>query len=316
MLGYSDGSIYITTTSGLAPYVFSWTGPSGFTATTEDISGLKAGPYTLLITDANSCTATETINITEPGKLNMIITLSSSTAGGYNINCAGDSTGTIEIVPVNNVRNVSYLWSDGNTSDTRTKLASGSYSIIITDSNICHADSTISLSEPDSLKLVFDISQPWCPDKPDGEIRLTPTGGVMGTDYTYLWSDNSTDRDILNVTSGWYSVTVSDLNNCSVRDSVNIEAQNQTCLIIPNAISPNGDLINDVWNIGLSDLYPEIEIKIFNRWGELIWNSEKGYPQPWDGRSRGSMLPIDSYHYIIDLHNGTKPLIGNVTIVR
>jgi len=139
---------------------------------------------------------------------------------------------------------------------------------------------------------------------------------VMGTDYTYLWSDNSTDRDILNVTSGWYSVTVSDLNNCSVRDSVNIEAQNQTCLIIPNAISPNGDLINDVWNIGLSDLYPEIEIKIFNRWGELIWNSEKGYPQPWDGRSRGSMLPIDSYHYIIDLHNGTKPLIGNVTIVR
>jgi gliding motility-associated-like protein len=59
-----------------------------------------------------------------------------------------------------------------------------------------------------------------------------------------------------------------------------------------------------------------MEIKIFNRWGELLWRSEKGYPHPWDGRSNGSLLPIDSYHYIIDLHNGSKLMIGNVTIVR
>jgi gliding motility-associated-like protein len=91
---------------------------------------------------------------------------------------------------------------------------------------------------------------------------------------------------------------------------------NETCLIIPNAISPNDDLINDVWNIGLIELYPQMEIKIFNRWGESIWRSEKGYPQPWDGKSKGSPLPIDSYHYIIDLHNGSRPLVGNVTIVK
>jgi len=66
----------------------------------------------------------------------------------------------------------------------------------------------------------------------------------------------------------------------------------------------------------MKELYPAIEIKIFNRWGELIWKSEKGYPDPWDGRSRGRILPIDSYHYIIDLHNGTKPLIGSITIVK
>jgi gliding motility-associated-like protein len=90
----------------------------------------------------------------------------------------------------------------------------------------------------------------------------------------------------------------------------------KTCLNIPNAISPNHDGFNDVWNIGLTELYPNLEIKIFNRWGEIVWRSEKGYPHPWDGTSNGSPLPVDSYHYIIDLHNGSKPTLGSVTILR
>ena len=85
---------------------------------------------------------------------------------------------------------------------------------------------------------------------------------------------------------------------------------------MPNAISPNGDRINDVWNIDLLYLYPDVDIKIFNRWGETIWVSAKGYPIPWDGTSKGRELPIDSYHYVIDLNNGTKPIIGSVTIIK
>ncbi|MDP3002317.1 MAG: gliding motility-associated C-terminal domain-containing protein, partial [Bacteroidales bacterium] len=284
--------------------------------TTKNISDLKAGQYNLLITDSNYCTATETINLTEPGKLGMTFTLSSSTAGGFNINCAGDSTGYIDIEPLNQVKTVDYLWDDGIFGKTRMNLSAGDYSVIITDENNCYADSTITLTEPDPMKLVFDISQPFCPDKPDGEIRLNVTGGVMGTDYSYKWSDNSTGRNVSNILKGFYKVSVKDLNGCSIKDSVIIEPLNETCLIIPDAISPNGDLINDVWNIGMIELYPGMEIKIFNRWGEIIWRSEKGYPQPWDGKSNGSSLPIDSYHYIIDLHNGSKPFVGNVTIVR
>ena len=87
-------------------------------------------------------------------------------------------------------------------------------------------------------------------------------------------------------------------------------------LSISKAFSPNGDLINDVWNIGNAGLYPDMEITIYNRWGQQIWKSARGYPIPWDGRSRGADLPIDSYHYLIDLHNGTGPIIGTVTIVR
>jgi gliding motility-associated-like protein len=101
-----------------------------------------------------------------------------------------------------------------------------------------------------------------------------------------------------------------------------VRPKNEICLTIPEAFSPNEDLINDTWdiaayneNIDLSDLYPNIVIKIFNRWGQKLWESEPGYPEPWDGRSNGVKLPIDSYHYTIDLGNGSKLIIGNTTIV-
>jgi gliding motility-associated-like protein len=315
--GLSNGSIDIIPTSGKAPYIFNWQKIGDpFTAATEDISGLGAGLYSLLITDDNLCIATDTIEITEPGELDINFVLSHSTAGEYEINCAGTNTGSIDVVPVNHVGSVSYIWSDGTSTQNRQNLFAGDYSLIIKDSNNCLADSTVTLREPDSLKLELSVSPPWCSDKPDGSISLTVSGGVIGTDYTYKWSDNSTNRDITDIVGGMYRVTVTDLNGCSIKDSVLVEPQQETCLIIPNAISPNGDDINDVWNIGLKELYPNIEIKIFNRWGKLIWRSEKGYPQPWDGRSNGKALPIDSYHYIIDYNNNRKPLIGNVTIVR
>jgi gliding motility-associated-like protein len=313
----ANGSIQVTPTSGQSPYIYNWTGPNGFTASTKDLTNLLAGKYTLLITDNNSCTTTEIIDLSEPGKLSMTVNLSSSIAGGYNINCAGEKNGSIDIIPVNQVKTVSYLWSDGNYGSARINLSAGEYNVIITDSNNCTADSTISITEPDSLKLVFNIiKQPYCPDRPDGEVRLNVSGGVRGTDYSYKWSDNSTGSSITNLSAGIYSVTVTDMNNCSLNDSLIVEALHESCLSIPNAISPNGDLINDVWNIGMVDMYPELVVKIFNRWGELLWTSGKGYPVPWDGRSNGRDLQIDSYHYIIDLHNGSKPIIGTVTIVR
>jgi gliding motility-associated-like protein len=315
--GQANGSINIDPVSGLAPFIYSWSGPQGFTSSAKDISDLIAGSYNLRITDSNFCTVTETINITEPGNLGIInFNLSKSIAGGFNINCAGDSTGWIDVQPINQVKTIEYLWSDGIFGKTRRNLPAGNYSVIVTDANNCYAASSITLIEPDPIKVNFNITPPFCPDLPDGELRLSVTGGVIGTDYSYRWSNNSTGRNLLRIPEGLYSVTVSDLNGCSIKDSIKVDPVNKACLIIPNAISPNNDLINDVWNIGLIELYPQVEISIFNRWGQPLWKSEKGYPIPWDGKSNGVNLPIDSYHYIIDLHNGSRPIIGNVTIVR
>jgi gliding motility-associated-like protein len=314
--GLADGSIKIIPVTGKNPYAFNWTGPGTFVSNSQNISGLSAGQYNLQITDSNLCTSTGTFKLTQPGKLSMQINTSSSVHGPYNLNCAGDSTARINITPVNGVGAVNYLWADGATSKIRSGLPAGKYSVIITDQNYCNADTSIVLTQPDSIKITSAVKQAFCPDSPDGEIRLTVKGGVIVSDYSYRWSDNSTTQNLTNIIKGLFIVTVTDANDCSAIDSILMKTLHSTCLMIPNAISPNGDNINDVWNIGKIELYPNAEVTIFNRWGETLWRSEKGYPQPWDGRNKGALLPIDSYYYIIDLHNGTRPVSGNITIIR
>ena len=316
-LGMSNGYINIDITAGTPPYMFSWTGPDGFNATTRNISGLKAGAYTVHITDNLGCETTQTFNLSEPdNQLGINISVSSSLDGRYNINCTGDRTGYIDIEPVNNIGRVEYLWSDGLFGKTRNNLQAGRYNVIITDSNGCSTSSSVTLTEPDPLKINFIVTKPYCPDTNDGSIDTEVRGGVVAGNYNYQWSNNSVNSSLANINIGWYSLTIEDFNGCIAKDSVKVDPQNRACLVIPNAISPNDDLINDVWNIQNIHLYPEAEVRIFNRWGNIVWVSEKGYPRPWDGTREGRVLPVDSYHYIIDLHNGDKPIIGTITIVR
>ena len=63
-------------------------------------------------------------------------------------------------------------------------------------------------------------------------------------------------------------------------------------------------------------LYPDAEIKIFTRWGKLIYNAKNLNVNQWDGTLKGKPLPVDSYYYILDLGDGTTPLAGNITIIR
>ncbi|MGM0529629.1 MAG: gliding motility-associated C-terminal domain-containing protein, partial [Bacteroidota bacterium] len=312
--GKNDGFINITMTSGDGPYVFSWTGPDGFTSDESSIDQLYAGEYIITVEDNNYCTVTDTTIMTQPDSLIMNLDISVSNDGGFNINCYGDSTGSIDVIPVNSVGDVDFFWTDGNMQANRTGLPAGTYGVMIVDENYCSVDTVVTLTQPDSISITAEIVQPFCKDMPDGEITILPAGGIPA--YSYLWFDNSTSNYKDNVAAGEYWIEVTDANGCSIRDTIVVTSEQEVCISIPNAISPNGDNINDFWNIELIELYPEAEVRIFNRWGELVWASEKGYPQPWDGTSNGRRLPVDSYHYIINLHDGTKPVIGDVTIIR
>jgi gliding motility-associated-like protein len=84
---------------------------------------------------------------------------------------------------------------------------------------------------------------------------------------------------------------------------------------IPNAFTPNGDGVNDEWNIKSLIDYPQSILSVYNRYGSLVYQS-KGYPKPWDGTYHGSQVPVGTYYYIIDLKNGTSKLSGYVTVLR
>jgi gliding motility-associated-like protein len=86
-------------------------------------------------------------------------------------------------------------------------------------------------------------------------------------------------------------------------------------ITIPNTFTPNGDGINDTWDIKNIDGYPNCTVNIYNRWGAKVFSSI-GYGKPWDGRYNGGNLPVGTYYYIIDLKNSSKALASFVTIIR
>jgi gliding motility-associated-like protein len=314
-LGYSDGWLKIIPLTGVPPYNYSWTGPDGYTAASDSIFGLKEGTYIVTVTDGHNCVLTEPTTLVSPGQISMILDIGLSNGGANNINCIGTATGRVNITPVNAAGTTSYLWSDGGAGASRTDLRAGNNEVIITDANGCTADTVMTLTEPDSLLITFTWVDPFCPESTDASINTDVTGGEEG--YNFTWNNGMSSAEITGLMAGLYKVVVTDFNGCTVTDSLTLAPVNEICVGIPNIFSPDGDGINELWNITRMTLYPEAEVIVMNRWGEMVWKSEKGYPEPWDGRaSNGKALPMDSYHYAIDLHNGEKPIVGHISIVR
>ena len=110
-----------------------------------------------------------------------------------------------------------------------------------------------------------------------------------------------------------YMLTVKTQAGCIGTSSINLIALDPP--IIPNTFSPNGDGIHDLWEIGFLNKYPGATVKVFNRYGQLIYNV-LGYFKPWDGTVNGAPLPIGTYYYIISPRNGLKDIIGTITIIR
>jgi len=84
---------------------------------------------------------------------------------------------------------------------------------------------------------------------------------------------------------------------------------------ISNVFSPNGDGINDVWQLSFLQSYPNATVEIVNRYGQVVFLSN-GYAQPWDGKFKGIYLPVGTYYYIINPKNGSNIIKGSVTIIR
>ncbi|MDR3696012.1 beta-propeller fold lactonase family protein [Mucilaginibacter sp.] len=86
-------------------------------------------------------------------------------------------------------------------------------------------------------------------------------------------------------------------------------------IVIPNTFTPNGDGVNDTWNIKYLNVYNSCTVQIFTRYGENVYSSI-GYGTPWDGTYKGAKLPTGTYYYVINLKNDTKPLSGFIAIIR
>ncbi|NUM51615.1 MAG: gliding motility-associated C-terminal domain-containing protein [Flavobacteriales bacterium] len=201
---YCNGTATASPTGGTAPYTYLWA-PGG--QTTQTISGLCPGVYTVTITDASGCNTTAQVTITEPNVLDAVL---SST----NINCNGTCTGTATAIPSGGTPPYTYLWvPGGQTTQTATGLCSGVYSVTILDANGCFFQNSVVVSENQAIADNPSFVNPNC-GVCNGVISLAPTGGLPP--YTYAWlPGGQTTASIGSLCAGIYSVTITDANGCS-----------------------------------------------------------------------------------------------------
>lgn len=233
--GANNGAIDLTVSGGYPGYTYSWTGPNGFTATTEDIASLVPGTYAVTIHDTtNACPVTQNFTITQPQPVAFTGTVPSS--NGYQISCFGGNNGSINITPTGGTSVYSYAWTGPGSFTASTQnlanLAVGTYTLTLTDSNGCSpASQSFTLTQPQALAVTESHVNVLCFGAATGSIDITVTGGIPdGTGaYTYAWTGpngfTSASEDLANIAAGVYNLVATDLNGCTIAQSVTITQQ-------------------------------------------------------------------------------------------
>jgi gliding motility-associated-like protein len=208
--GAATGAATVNATGGTNPLTYAWA-PTGGNAATA--TGLTAGSYTCTITDANNCTTTQTVTITEPPQLVLAV-------AGFDATCNGACNGQVVVIPTGGVQPYNFLWNTGCTSPSCNSMCVGSYSITVTDANGCIASDSTAVNEPAAMQAVMSSTAANC-NQADGSATVTPSGGTGP--YTYSWAPaGGTGATTTGVFAGNYTVTITDANNCTLIDSVNV----------------------------------------------------------------------------------------------
>lgn len=206
--GDSNASIDLTAIGGTPAYSYNW----GSGVVSEDRNNLTAGAYAVTVTDANGCTSSNSVIITEPTA--MTTTFTSNT-----ILCFGDSTGTIDITTNGGTGTYNFNWGSGIISEDRTNLVAGVYTVTVTDQNLCSTTNTISITEPAAAlnSNTIQLTNGTCTQ--GGSVDINVSGGT--SPYTYLWSNGETTQDISSLATGTYDLTITDANGCVFENTGN-----------------------------------------------------------------------------------------------
>ncbi len=228
--GMSTGAINVTVTGGTPIYTYLWSNG----VTTQDQTNIPSGNYSLTVTDANGCVNnTYMANIIQPTAALFI---------DGNINsprCNGFADGGINITIEGGTVPYTYLWNTGLLTQDITNISAGGYNVIVTDANGCTSTAMYTVNDPPALAINHIINPTSCFGIVDGSISLGVTGGVPT--YSYLWNTGALGQSIYNIGPGNYSVTVTDLNGCTITDTYTMP------VTAPITVDIDGDSIRLIW---------------------------------------------------------------------
>lgn len=292
--GFADGSIDIGVSGGLAPYRYLWSTGS----TTQDISGLVSGTYTITVRYGGGCRDTLDFFVTEPDSI-----LMNATVNG--ISCAGNSDGSVVLSPTGGNPPYTFLWVDGSTTASLNGLASGTYGVTLVDQKNCTLADSFFVNEPLPLVANAGSDRITCNDtlQLNAVLPSGATGSWSAPSNTSVIFSNASLPDALvyGFSTGVLTLvwTVS-LPSCDASDTLYVIRRSDVdCnpqINLPNAITPNNDGFNDAYFVGDEDDFPKLELTVYDRAGQLLFRALP-YRNDWFGQDdSGTPLPAGTYY--------------------
>ncbi len=208
-LGSSSGSIDISVAGGSGSFSYFWNN----NATTQDLTNLASGFYSIMVKDNTSgCSKTSFFLLSNTS----LVSLSSIIK---NPDC-GQANGNINLTVNGGTAPFTFLWNNGAITEDINNIMAGSYTVTVTDASGCKTTGTYSVKDNSSIRVSFKVTPASCANDPIGAIDLTVTAGTAP--FTYSWQHGPTTEDISGLASGTYRVTVTDATGCSLLTVINI----------------------------------------------------------------------------------------------
>lgn len=226
----ANGSAQVSATGG-TDYEYEWSN----NATTATISNLSSGTYTVTVTAANGCSATQSVVVEEGDELLMFPT-------SINASCTGIDDGMANVLVEGGQLPYSVEWEDGQTTNTAIDLAPGTYSVTATDATGCTGVTTVTVGTNTSLEVSLTTTNSTCDDTNDGSATATVSGGTAP--YTYLWSTGIETSTLNDVAAGNYVITITDANGCTTTTTATIVGTERVePIIVAEVIDCDGSLL-------------------------------------------------------------------------
>ncbi len=207
----ATGTATAVAISGTPPFTYFWDNLS----TDQTITGLQQGNYSVTITDANGCKGTADFSLVVVEDLDIAVQ-------GTNLNCFGNNSGTATATGSGGDEPYAFQWSNGAGGSAISNLQAGQYSVTLTEANGCSVSATLNIAQPPLLQASISTHVPLCPGDASGSLTTSVSGGIPP--YSILWNTGANTGTIQNLPAGDYSVTIADVNGCTVSLSSTIAA--------------------------------------------------------------------------------------------
>lgn len=304
--GSLDGEIDISPNGTTGEISYQWSTGD----TTEDVTGLEAGIYWVSLEDENGCQASDTIEVPALTTVTAYAGPDTSVCWGQTLQLNGQGGTEVSWSPAAGLSDtdIPNPFFTADTSVTLIYTVTGLFDCTDIDTLNITVHPNLGLNAGNDTTVINGES-----------ISISTTGGPY---LSYLWEpatgvDDTTSNSpvITPVNSATYIVSAITDMGCVDMDTLTLTVIEN--IKIYNAFSPNGDSVNEYWDIDNASLYPTIMVEVFNRWGERLFHSE-GYAddQRWDGSFKGAEVPVGTYYFVVVPYKGAEPITGPLTIVR